>query len=193
MSEKDKKICELLRSHDEEGIALLFDVYFKSLVSWANLFLNDLALSEDVVQEMFVDLWNQKISKQLRPDTLSSFLRVSVKNRSLNRIVKKDVFTRFVGVDYIDCVFEEYDNSKDLLIAKVLEEVTLLPPRSRDILNCVFVEGMKYHEVADRYGISLSTVKTLLGLGIRKLREKLGKEDFFQLLFLFCSSMEKCE
>lgn len=65
-------------------------------------------------------------------------------------------------------------------------EIDLLPPRSREILNGVFVEGMKYQEVADRYNISVSTVKTLLGTSIRKLRERMGREGFLDFLLIYC-------
>lgn len=185
-SVKDQEICSLLNVRDKRGMELLFEAYYKSLVSWANTFLNDLGVAEDVVQEFFIALWNQEIHKELKPETLSSFLRVLVRNRCYNRLVRRDVFTCFVSVERVDCMFEEYDDSKDRLIAKVMGEIDLLPPRSREILNGVFVEGMKYQEVADRYNISVSTVKTLLGTSIRKLRERMGREGFLDFLLIYC-------
>ena len=53
-------------------------------------------------------------------------------------------------------------------------------------MNCVFLEGLKYREVAERYGISVSTVKTLLGNSVKKLRERLDKELFSGFLFFYC-------
>ncbi|WP_292265148.1 sigma-70 family RNA polymerase sigma factor [Butyricimonas sp.] len=182
----DRRICDLLNAHDQKGMVLLFEAYYKSLVSWANTFLNDLDLAEDVVQEFFIALWNQEIHRELKPDTLASFLRVLVRNRCYNRMVKRDVFNRFVGLERIECIFEEYDDSRDRMVAKVMAEIALLPPRSREILNCVFVEGMKYREVAERYGISVSTVKTLLGMSVRKLRERMGREGFADFLLFYC-------
>ena len=49
----------------------------------------------------------------------------------------------------------------------------------------VFVDGLKYREVAEKYHISLSTVKTLLGNAVRKLKEQLGTDDLTVFLFLF--------
>lgn len=98
-------------------------------------------------------------------------------------MVKRDVFSRFVGLERIECIFEEYDDSRDQVVAKVMAEIALLPPRSREILNCVFVEGMKYREVAERYDISVSTVKTLLGTSVRKLRERMGRDGFADFYF----------
>lgn len=183
---KDREICDLLNACDQRGMELLFEAYYKSLVSWANTFLNDLGVAEDVVQEFFIAVWNQEIHRVLKPETLSSFLRVLVRNRCYNRLIKSDVFTRFVRMERVECIFEEYDDSKDELIARVVNEIALLPPRSREILNGIFVDGMKYQEVADRYGISVSTVKTLLATSLRKLRERMGREEFLEFLLVFC-------
>ena len=49
----------------------------------------------------------------------------------------------------------------------------------------VFVDGLKYREVAEKYHISLSTVKTLLGNAVCKLKEQLGTDDLTVFLFLF--------
>lgn len=183
---KDRQICDLLNSRDQKGMELLFEGYYKSLVSWANTFLNDLGLAEDIVQEFFIALWNQEIHRELKPETLSSFLRVLVRNRCYNQLGKRDVFSRFVSVERVDCMFEEYDDSRDQIVARIMSEIALLPPRSQEILNYVFVEGLKYQEVADRLGISVSTVKTLLGISVRKLRERMGKERFTEFLFFYC-------
>ena len=72
-------------------------------------------------------------------------------------------------------------------MSKVLDEIALLPERSRDVVNGVFVEGLKYREVAERYGISVSTVKTLLGLSVKKLRERLNEELCAGFLLFFCT------
>lgn len=139
------------------------------------------------MQEFFIALWNQEIHRDLRPETLSSFLRVLVRNRCYNQLGKRDIFSRFVSLESIDCMFEEYDDSKDQIVARIMREIALLPTRSQEILNCVFIEGLKYQEVADRLGISVSTVKTLLGISVRKLRERMGKERFADFLLFYCA------
>jgi len=87
----------------------------------------------------------------------------------------------------VDLAFEEYNENHDAIVSKVLDEIALLPERSRDVVNGVFVEGLKYREVAERYGISVSTVKTLLGLSVKKLRERLNEELFAGFLLFFCT------
>lgn len=183
---RDREICEMLNSKNEKGMELMFDTYYKPLVVWADTFLNDLNLAEDVVQEFFITIWNDKIYLKFKPESLASFLYVSVRNRSYNKVGKRDIFRHAMELDQVTLVFEEYNQNHDTIVAKVLDEISLLPDRSREIMNGVFIEGMKYREVAERYGISVSTVKTLLGASVKRLRDRLDKEMFTGFLFFFC-------
>ena len=166
---------------------LLFDAYYKPLVVWADTFLRDVNMAEDVVQDFFFSIWNNKVYLNFFPSTLTSFLYVSVRNRCLNRMDKQDVFHHAVDLDHVDLAFEDYNENHDAIVSKVLDEIALLPERSRDVVNGVFVEGLKYREVAERYGISVSTVKTLLGLSVKKLRERMNEELFAGFLLFFCT------
>ena len=183
---KDQEICVMLSSMNQKGMELLFDAYYKPLVVWADTFLRDMNLAEDVVQDLFVSIWKDKVYLRFKPETLSSFLHVSVRNRCFKRIEKRDVFRNASVLDHVELVFEEYNERHDQLVSRVLEEMALLPERSREIMNCVFLKGLKYREVAERYGISVSTVKTLLGNSVKKLRERLNKELFSGFLLFYC-------
>lgn len=50
----------MLSSKNQKGMDLLFDAYYKPLVVWADTFLRDLNLAEDVVQDLFVSIWKIK-------------------------------------------------------------------------------------------------------------------------------------
>ena len=183
----DARICNLLNARDPQGIKLLFQTYYKPLVSYTNTFTRDLQLAEDIVQEFFIALWNGEIQQELIPGTLTSFLRVLVRNRAYNRMTKRDVLSQYVEVDKIDAIFQEYDDSRDQIVNLVLKEVETFPERTREVLTAVFVNGLKYKEVAQHLGVSESTVKTLLGNAIRKLRERLNREQFTRFLLFFCT------
>lgn len=183
----DARICNLLNARDPQGMKLLFQTYYKPLVSYTNTFTRDLQVAEDIVQEFFIALWNGEIQQELIPGTLTSFLRVLVRNRAYNRMTKRDVLSQYVEVDKIDAIFQEYDDSRDQIVNLVLKEVETFPERTREVLTAVFVNGLKYKEVAQHLGVSESTVKTLLGNAIRKLRERLNREQFTRFLLFFCT------
>ncbi len=183
--EVDENICRLLAAGEWKAMELMFHRYYKPLVVWADTFLDDLSMAEDVVQELFIRLWEKKRGSVLESASLSSFLFVSVRNRCYHCLEKRDVLRHTVDLQEVDAAFEEYNERHDRIITKILNEIDSLPPRSREVMSAVFVEGLKYREVAERYGVSLSTVKTLLGNAVRRLREQLGADEFSVFLFFF--------
>ena len=181
----EEEICRLLAADDWRGMELMFRVYYKRLVVWADTFLEDMQLAEDIVQELFIPLWEKKRRRTLQSSTLSSFLFVSVRNQCYHRLEKKDTLRHTVDLKEVNIAFEEYNEKHDYIITRILNEIEKLPPRSQEIMLAVFVDGLKYREVAEKYHISLSTVKTLLGNAVRKLKEQLGTDDLTVFLFLF--------
>lgn len=183
--EDNRKICDLLYARDMEGMKLLFKHYYTPLVLWANTFLNDLPAAEDLVQEFFVAVWEDKIYEKFHSYNLVSFLRLIIKNKALNKLEKKDPLRKSMEVDHLDLVWEEYNEHREQIINTVQQEILSLSPRSREIMYLVFQKEMKYQEVADLLNISLSTVKNLVVKSIGKLREKLNKEAMIYW-FYFC-------
>ena len=181
----EEEICRLLAADDWRGMELMFRVYYKRLVVWADTFVEDMQLAEDIVQELFITLWEKKRRKTLQSSTLSSFLFVSVRNQCYHRLEKRDVLRHTVDLNEVNTAFEEYNEKHDYIITRILDEIEKLPPRSQEIMLAVFVDGLKYREVAEKYHISLSTVKTLLGNAVRKLKEQLGTEGLAVFLFFF--------
>ncbi len=181
----EEEICRLLAADDWRGMELMFRVYYKRLVVWADTFLEDMQLAEDIVQELFITLWEKKRRRTLQSSTLSSFLFVSVRNQCYHRLEKKDTLRHTVDLKEVNIAFEEYNEKHDYIITRILNEIEKLPPRSQEIMLAVFVDGLKYREVAEKYHISLSTVKTLLGNAVRKLKAQLGTDDLTVFLFLF--------
>lgn len=183
MQESDEKICLLLQNGKEEGIDLLFVKYYKSLVLWGDTFLNDIVRSEDIVQEFFVKLWEKHLITELRPDTLKYYLFTSVKNLSLNALERVDPLKRAYDVNLIDSPQVEYDDLTEELLCRVEREIEKLPPRSRDVVKAIYMEGLRYKEVADKFNISVATVKTLLVNALKKLRANTSGVDSILLYF----------
>ena len=146
--------------------------------------MNDASGAEDLVQEFFLKLWERDLAKNLLPSTLRSYLFTSVKNMALNAIRRRDPIRRAVDAGQLDSAWIEYDDLNERMLQEVEREVELLPPRSREVIKAVYVDGMRYGEVAERYNISVATVKTLLVNALKRLRERSGSiGDRLLLLF----------
>jgi len=182
MLKEDIRICELLKTRDVKGLTSLFEVYYKPLVVWGATFLHDIDLSEDLVQDFFVKLWEDKAYEKLLPSTLKSYLYISVRNLALNASVKTDPLQHACDLACFDEPWEEYDDFKEEIICKVEKAIKELPERSREVVQCVYLKGMRYKEVAEKLNISVSTVNTILVNTLKKLKS-VSKEDENIILF----------
>lgn len=185
MRVSDQEICELLKERKIGGMELLFKEYYKPLVVWAATFLHDTQRSEDVVQDFFVKLWEKSFVDKLQPDTLKSYLFTSVRNLALNQLDRIDPLRQACDVARYESPWEEYDSFEDEVFRRVETEIGKLPPRTQEIIRSVYLKGMKYKEVADELGISVSTVNSLLVKALKKLRQTTEKEGDIAVYLFF--------
>lgn len=75
-------------------------------------------------------------------------------------------------------IWEDTDFSREEIVNRVLQELDKLPPRSREVLECVHLKNMKYAEAAAYLGLSVATVKTLLVRSLKTLRESVSGSAF---------------
>lgn len=180
----DSVICSYLKKKDTKGLKYLFEEYYRPLVLWADTFLNDIALSEDLVQELFVKLWEQEFASSLLPATLKSYLYTAVRNRALNLLDKNDPLRLAYEVeDGMKC-WEEYEDLQEEIFRKIEAALENLAPRSKEVVKGVYLEGLKYKEVAEKYQISVATVKTLLVHSLKTLRKEVGMAKSILMFFL---------
>ncbi len=171
MRSADLRIYDILRGHDPRGMDLLFDVYYRPLVLWADTFLGDIPASEDLVQELFVAFWERRLYMNLSPGGLRSYFFAAVKNLALKYLNKKDPLRHVTRTFPLipDAIHPE-DITEQMLQA-LTAEIEKLPPRTRQVLKAFYFEGLRYREIAEKFEISLATVKTLLVKALKKLRE----------------------
>ncbi len=185
MREIDQRICELLRVRKIEGMELLFKEYYKPLVVWGATFVSDVQRSEDIVQDFFVKLWEKSLTDKLFPDSLKSYLFASVRNLALNQLERLDPLKQACDIAYYESPWEEYDNFEEEVFQRVEVELKKLPPRTQEIIRCVYLKGMKYKDVAEKLGISVATVNSLLVKALKKLRQQSDNESELAVYLFF--------
>lgn len=175
----DKLIIELLSVHDPRGMEFMFTCYYRPLVLWADTILNDIPTAEDLVQDFFLDFWQQRVYDRILSGSIRGYVFVSVRNRSLKLLEKRDLLREASAKlpekedkSETDCYTEE-------MIQGIEAEINKLPPRMKEVLNAVYIDGLSYRETAKKFGISLATVKTLLVNALKRIRK------VFFILFIF--------
>lgn len=153
----------------------LFHTHYASLCRFAAQYLNDRSDSEEIVQEVFVNLWQKRDSidpaKQVK-----TYLFTAVRNRCLNYIRDRKKFRSF----YLDVEVEQAFpiQDRDLLtsqeememITKALEK---LPEKCREVFELSRFDNMRYHEIASHLNISVKTVEAQVSKALKILREEL--------------------
>jgi RNA polymerase sigma-70 factor (ECF subfamily) len=152
----------------------LFKEYFPSLMAFARKILGDEEEAREVVQQVFINLWEKRAALDLST-SLKSYLFTSVHNRSLNVIRDRKKFSSAEMPD----VAGEWDVSAQIesmeLEGKIREGIDSLPEKCREVFELNRFEGLKYSEIAAKLGISVKTVENQMSKALKILREQLGK------------------
>ena len=152
----------------------------------------DRAEAEDIVQDVFVELWNNK-SKIDFDDHIKSFLYKSVYTRSINFLKHKSVVDSYTSEEKEffaqKIAYYNYENSEVMarlenmeLKKEILSAINDLPDQSRKVFKMSYLYEMKNKEIADILGISLRTVEAHMYKALKILRVKLSH----LLLLLIC-------
>ena len=151
----------------------MFDNYYHALCVYALKYLSSIEDAEDVVQNVFISFWENRKGHEFA-GSLQAYLFGAVTKASLKVLEKQ-------GRVYFDDI-EEHVNSLLEEVA-VTKEVNQLPEKAREVFNAIALENLSYKQVAERYNISLNTVKTHYSHALKKLRESLGDLLIVALMF----------
>ncbi|GAF02723.1 RNA polymerase sigma-70 factor [Saccharicrinis fermentans] len=159
-----------LRKGDRKIFENIFSEYYERLVRFAEGYVFDHQVSEDVVQDFFVWLWENRKSLLLRT-SLKTYFFTAVRNRCFDYLKSrkvKDKYRLMCIQAVINISDEEIDNSHSL--QQLREAIDKLPPEMSKVFKARYYKQLKIEEVAAELEISVSTVKTQLARGKRKLR-----------------------
>ena len=180
-------IIEKVKAGDELAFELLFRKYYVQLCSFANKFIANNAESEEIVQEVFLNIWKKRDQLKLE-DEIRPYLYKSVQNFCFNFIQHQKIVDRYYSV--IDVVYknrvEDFDTYESVLYAelqtKVDEAIFSLPTECRRIFQMSRKDGLKYAEIANKLNISVKTVETQMSRALAKLKIEL--KDYLTIIII---------
>lgn len=188
-------LVERVRKGDRIAFNELYRQYYLSLRSYAELFLDE-EESEDVVQDVFLNVWLRKEGLD-DSQSLQGYLLRSVYNSSLNILKKKGRSNDYQSVyeqEIEEIGYKYYDPDANDVIRKLYNldlraeinaAINSLPARCREVFTLSYLHDMPSKEISLQLGISLSTVDNHIYSALKLLREKLkihyniNKKDSF--------------
>ena len=172
-STTEKLLLQQLKESDEQALTLLYKAHWQPLFLSAYHLLKDKKTCEDIVQEIFLQLWLRRQSIDVR-ESLTTYLSTAVRYQVFHHIrktAKKGNFTETLVLPLAVGPDEEFFR-KDLhrQVDKVVEE---LPERCRLIYRLSREEQLSHKEIAHRLNISIKTVENQLTIALRRVRQYL--------------------
>jgi RNA polymerase sigma-70 factor (ECF subfamily) len=176
-----------LAKGDARAFEVLFKLHYARLTLFANRFVNDLSVAEEIVADVFTDLW-EKGHEVTFSTSVSSYLYKMVQNRSLNYLKHQKIENLYVSYLEKNNLFDEvrgavengYEEKE--LAHQIKAAINTLPEKCREIFVLSRFSDMKYKEIASQLNISPKTVERQVSIALEKLRKTLKHVSY---LFLF--------
>jgi RNA polymerase sigma-70 factor (ECF subfamily) len=167
----DKTLFEKIKNGDADAFEQLMRRYYDALCSFAMHLVGVRYLAEDIVQDVFENLWSRRHRIVLQ-SSLRSFLYISVRNGALNSL-RAEKRLRTHADRYLTERRAEMFVIEDEKNRQLAEAIDLLPVRTGQVIR-YSCEGLSQDDIAARMSITVATVKLLKSNGVKKLREMLG-------------------
>ena len=171
---------------DHAALKALLHAYHNYLVVVGLRYLSDRQRVEDVIHDVFADLWNSKRETQITSG-VKSFLRGAVVNKCLAIIRKENRITLVEEHDY--SLADSMASADQILdrdnLKKIVDEIVeRLPEKCRQVFVLSRVDGLSQKEIADQLGISKKTIENHMTKALKTLRSELKRKELLISILL---------
>ena len=172
----ENELVLLLQSKDQKAFAYLYDNYAPALNGIIFRLVEDKALSEDILQEAFVKIWNNFSSYDNTKGRLFTWMMNLTRNLTIDTLRSKGYKKQAKisgdekSVDNLQDASSTIDKFDSMGIRKQLAN---LKPDQRIVIDLAYFNGLTQDEIAKEIGIPLGTVKTRMRTAILELRKLL--------------------
>lgn len=176
MARPPNEVADFMRANPEACLAELYSDYYEYLVNSVYRMVPDQSTAEDLVQEVFFEIWKKRAQLEFKI-SVGAYLRRAVTNRALNYIRAKKM--NFEGEDAAMLLKSEEINSAKKLEIEDLRQliddsIDALPDKCRTVFSMSRFEEMKYIEIAESLGISIKTVENHISKALRLLKSRVS-------------------
>jgi len=168
-------LLERIQQKDEAALSALYDRYSGLVYSEAKRILRDTGAAEEILQDLFYQVWRTAERFDVARGSLAGWLVVAARNRAISKLRKKSGKAEeleenavFLGPSL------ESSTTQNLMLDKVRAVLGSLPDGQREAMEFAYFEGMSHSEIAERTGQPLGTIKTRIRSGMEALKKVLS-------------------
>jgi len=171
LSLSDAEIIARIYSGDDSAMAVLYDRYSSVVYAVALRVLSDNSAAEDILQDVFMQLWRNPQAFNASRGSLATWLAVIARNRAIDQFRKKR--PEVEAAETVISVDPDLESAADRsqAIEKVRAVLCGMPEEQRAALEMAFFEGLTHVEIAGKTGQPLGTVKTRIRSGLLAVRK----------------------
>jgi RNA polymerase sigma-70 factor (ECF subfamily) len=171
-------LLDRVRHGDESAFAQLYDALASTVYGVVRRVLRDPAMSEEVTQEVFVELWRTAPRFDDTRASATGWATTIARRRAIDRIRREQSQrdrTAVLAAQRAD----EPDGVEDATVGTIERErvrlaLETLPPEQREVIELAFLDGRPHGEIATMLDLPLGTVKGRIRLGLVRLRGRLS-------------------
>ncbi|MDQ6691878.1 MAG: sigma-70 family RNA polymerase sigma factor, partial [Candidatus Dormibacteraeota bacterium] len=175
----DTELAAQLATGDTQALELLYERYGSLAYSVSVRVLGDPGKAEDVVQDVFLKLWNSAARFDSGKGSLRTWLMTSVRNRSIDYLRGRGAHERVEKEipDYVEASGGGSDPWREVAAGMerdaVRKAIDTLPPEQRQAVELAYFGGYSHREISEMIRVPLSTVKGRMRLALEKLHSYL--------------------
>lgn len=170
----DLALATAIRSGDQGAMTALYDRYSSIVYSVALRVLQDTAAAEDVLQDIFMQLWRNPGAFDANRGNMTAWLAVIARHRAIDKLRQRHPENDID--DVVVCIEPDLaaDADRSRAMEKVRSALQVMPAPQRSALEMAYFEGLTHVEIAEKTGEPLGTVKTRIRSGLLSLRKVLA-------------------
>jgi RNA polymerase sigma-70 factor, ECF subfamily len=171
----EMRLVARIRAGDQQALSELYDRYSNVVYGVALRILQDIGAAEDILQDIFLQLWRRPDAFDSSRGSLAAWLAVIARHRSIDRLRR-----RRPEIDIEDCVIAggadpRDDTERALVIEKVRVAMNEMSSDQRTAMEMAFFQGLTHTEIAEKTGQPLGTIKTRIRSGLQMLRARFAE------------------
>jgi len=182
MSQFEKNLAERIRNDDSEAFKRLFELYYVKLCQFACRYVHSHDLSRDVVQEVFIKIWDNRRELHIKK-SLRAYLYQAVRNNAINHAnsirnqseLKAKLINSMDQPSLISHQAEDGDSGEDAneLHRKIWKIAAKLPEKRRYVFILHRKHGLSYREISEVLNVTRKTVENQMGRALSFIRREL--------------------
>jgi RNA polymerase sigma-70 factor (family 1) len=167
----DEKLIAAIGNDDYTSYNRLFVRYYSRLCCYVYRLLGEKEDAEDVVQELFLTLWNNR-KKIAIVENVSGYLYKMARNLALNHIRTQTNYKTILDNQEEQLPYYEENSLETEEFRMALYDcINLLPGRCKEVLLLHRIKGLKQKEIADQLSISVKTIKNQIWASLQRLKK----------------------